>query len=444
MADLSVDVLCAYPINDLYDRNHRLCMYLALGTVLLFPKLKWLKSACLSLVVLYTLGTGFYTLGLYLAPDRLGPSMDIFALNSILVVDTYAMAAVVFLRPSTIKGKRSWAVVTRMFIWLWGSFYLSGWVKNSFEKNITSKLTTVNCSPDNSTISGNTFSAGQGLACQNPCSAHHTAIVWGTLGAASKTFSRYSRPDISTSELLVVITSAIVLTSTLWLNFFTSPQTTRNAVFAIFTRFRSESRGLRSALAKAIALLWYTWSYLCLLVVAIAFPGVIWIQEKLLQRYPVANTMCLVKQYLPWVIGMIVGVLKVAAIRRRRKEAAKVRSSRRSRLNKALASLRAQMEKAGLSANQISADTFLSDATAAASPKQAESAKTAASGETSEAPKAFKFPITKVRKIDGFFDHFKELGEWWVNPTGESEVRNSVPSVDEEKALLKDHYSQQD
>jgi hypothetical protein len=419
-------------------------MYLALSTIFLFPNLKWLKAACLSLVVLYTLATGFYTLGLFLAPDRLGPSMDVFALNGILLVEAYAMAAIVFLRPSTIKGKRRWAVVTRMFIWLWGSFYLSGWVKTSFEKNLIGNLKTVDCSLENSTISGSTFSTGQGLACQNPCSTQHTAVVWGTLDMAGKTFSRYSHPEPSSCELLVVITSVVAATSTLWLNFFTSPQITRNAVFAIFTRFRSESRGIRSALAKTIALLWYTWSYFCLLIVAIAFPSVIWAQERVLKRYPVANTMCLVKQYLPWVIGMIVAVLKVAAVRQRRREAAKVRSSRRTRLNKALASLRAQMDKAGLSAEQISADTFSSDATTAASPGQTVPAEAAVPAQTSEASKTFKFPIVKVRKIDGFFDHFKELGEWWCNPAGEEEVRDSPPSADEEKALLKDRHSQQE
>jgi hypothetical protein len=242
---------------------------------------------------------------------------------------------------------------------------------------------------------------------------------------------------------LVIVTAAIAVTSTLWLNFFTNPQTTRNAVFAIFTRSRGESRGIRSAIAKTIALLWYTWSYFCLLLVAIAFPGVIWVQEEILKRYPVANTMCLAKQYLPWVLGMIVGVLKVAAVRRRRREAAKVRSSRRTRLNKALASLRTQMEKAGLSAQQISADTFSSDG-ATKSPGEGVPADTAAPAETSETPQTFKLPIAQSRKIDGFFDHFKELGQWWVNPAGEEEVRDSLPSMDEEKALLKDHYSQQE
>jgi len=52
--------------------------------------------------------------------------------------------------------------------------------------------------------------------------------------------------------------------------------------------------------------------------------------------------------------------------------------------------------------------------------------------------------ITESRKINGFFDHFGELREWWINPTGEEIVADSLPTVDEEKALLKDHYEQQE
>jgi len=428
-------VICAYPVNDIYNLNHRALYYLALGLIVLGPVHRWLTPAALSIVVLYSLATTFYVGALYIAPNRLGPTLDVFPLHSILLTNTYAMAACVFCRSSMIKGKRRWAMVTRMFIWLWGGFMLAGYVKSSFEKKLTSNLTTVDCS-ENSTLSGNTFSAAQGLTCQNPCSTPgHSAIIWGSLDLAAKTFSAYPRPDLSTCEYLVVVAFSIALSATLWLNFYTSPQTTRNAVFAIFTRSRRDARGIRSTLAKTVALAWYTWSYLCLLMVALALPFVAWVQEELLKRYPVANTMCLVKQFLPWVLGTVVGLCKVVAIRRRRKEAVEARNSRRTRLNNALANLRLQVEQAGLPEQQPSAEQAPSDIT---------TTEQAAPAEKSEPPKTFKMLITKARKINGFFDHFGELREWWTNPTGEEIVADSLPTVDEEKALLKDHYEQQE
>jgi hypothetical protein len=440
MAELqSIDVLCAYPVNDLYNFNHRVLFYVALASVVLLPVHRWLTPAALSLVVLYSFSSVFYVIALFLAPDRLGPTLDIFPLHSILIVDTYAMAFVVFLRSDVIRGKRRWALVTKLFMWLWGSFYLAGYVKSTFEKRLASSVTTVDCRNDSDSLPGKIFSASQGLACQNPCPSHHTPIIWGSLDMATKTFSAFPRPNASTGETLVAITFGIALSATLWLNFFTSPQTTRNTVFAIFTRSRRDSRGLRSALAKAIALFWFTWSYFCLLIVALAFPSVIWLHEEILKRYPVANTMCLIKQYLPWVIGMCIGLMKVTAIRRRRKEVAKVRSDRRTRLSNVLASLQSQIEQAGLVESHQSSATVSGDATITTS-----SEMLSPPAENPQAEKTYKINITEVRKIKGFFDHFYELKEWWVNPTGAETIGDDLPSADEEKALLREHFEQQE
>jgi hypothetical protein len=435
----SIDVLCAYPVNDFYNFNHRILFYIALACVVLLPIHRWLTPAALSLVVLYSFSSVFYVAALFLAPERLGPTLDVFPLHGILIVDTYAIAFVVFLRSDAIRGKRRWALVTRMFMWLWGSFYLAGYVKSTFEKRLASNVTPVECRNDTSFLPGTVFSAGQGLVCQNPCPSHHTPIIWGSLNMASKTFSTFPRPNTSTGDTLVAITFGIALSATLWINFFTSPQTTRNTVFAIFTRSRRDARGLRSALAKIIALFWFTWSYFCLLIVALALPVVAWVQEEILKRYPVANTMCLVKQYLPWFIGMCIGLMKVAAIRRRRKNMAKVRSDRRTRLSNALASLQSQVEKAGLVESQHSSDTGSGNTATTTSAEQAPPP-----AETLQTEKNYRINITKVRKINGFFDHLWELKEWWANPTGIDAVDDDLPSADEEKALLREHFEQQE
>jgi hypothetical protein len=429
MTELSVDVICAYPVSEIYNVQHRAVYYTALAFLVLLPVHRWLTSAALSLVVIYSFATTFYVVGLFLIPSRLGPTLDVYPISSILLVNTYAIATVVFCKPTSIKGKRRWAMVTRLFIWLWGGFMLSNFVKSSFEKKLTSSLTAVDCHSGTSSTLGNVFSAGQGLSCHNPCSAQHAAVVWGTLDGLE--FSAYPRPSLSAYEYLVVIAFGIALSLTLWVNFFTSPQTTRNTVFAIFTRSRRDARGIRSALAKMTALIWFTWSYVALGLVALALPFVAYVQEELLKRYPVANTMCLVKQYLPWAIGIVIALFKVAAVRRKRQEAVKLRAERRTRLSNALATLRLQVEQMDEPEHQSSGPV-------------SRSTNSPPSADKSEAPKTYKIEITKVRKINGFLDHFVELREWWANPAGLEEVHDSPPSVDEEKALLKDHYEQKE
>jgi len=160
-----------------------------------------------------------------------------------------------------------------------------------------------------------------------------------------------------------------------------------------------------------------------MLFVALALPFVAWIQEELLKRYPVAESMCIVKQWAPWLVATLIAVAKFAAIRRWREA-----RDRRRMQKKAHGDLKCLVEHTqDLVENEGS---------------------TCSSEETisEDALPAVEHPIqiTEVRKINGFFDGLRELKEWWVNPIGEQkeEATNNLSTADEEKALLNEHYEQ--
>jgi len=448
----SVSVLCAYPVSDVFDQRHRAAYYVALAIIVLAPIHRWLTPAAFSFVSLYSLFSTFYIVALFVAPTRLGPTLDVFPLHSVLLVNTYALATVVFCRSNLIKGRRGWARCMRMFILLWGGFLMANFTKMSFER-MTKKITRdVPCFTENSASSPvNVFSIGNGLACENPCArssdslVFHPAqdqirpILWGSVDAITKQFKSMPHPSLSTTDYMIVILFGVALSSTLWLNFFTSPQITRNAVFATFARGRTDS-GVRVGIAKVIALTWFIWSYFALLIVAIALPFVAYVQEMLLSRYPTAGNTCIVKQWLPWAIGVCLALVKVAVWRRRRQQCAKIRACRVRRFNNALRQLRCHAEHMPLLPEHQDGTQLPEDSPSqTASSEKSEEPEPAKQSEAST--KKFRIQIAEVRKINGLFDGLRELKAWWVNPSGEQGQQTSnLPSADEEKALLKEHY----
>ncbi|KAF2435417.1 hypothetical protein EJ08DRAFT_337004 [Tothia fuscella] len=449
-ADLGpeVSVLCSYPVSDIYNYQHRYVYYAALAFIALAPKHKWMTPASLALVGVYTIFSILYAVVLFIAPTRVGPTLDIFPIHSILLTNTYAMAAVVFCRSELVRPRRHWARCSRMFAWLSAGFFLATLDKMAFEKLAKKVTKTVQCFADNSTsLPVNPFSVGHGLACQNPCAFNgasslimHPAqdeirpILWGTLDAVTKTFADIPTPNMSTQEHLIVILCAVALSSTLWLNFATSPQITRNTVFAIFTRGRKESR-VRVAIAKVLALAWFGWSWLAMLAIALSLPGVTWVQESLLERYPVAHTMCIGKQWAPWVFAMAVVLLRVAVFRHKRQEAIKSKQARRARMTRVMDSLRMAVESAPL----LPAHHPSSDGTIETNFQEE---PVSSIQQTQSTVTKHRIDIVEIRKINGFIDGFVELGEWWNNPHGEEKTDSAqLPSADEEKALLQDHYN---
>ncbi|QDS70629.1 hypothetical protein FKW77_000703 [Venturia effusa] len=435
----SVEVLCALPMSDIYDQNHRAAYYLALGFVVLAPVHRWLTPAALSFVVLYSLFSTLYIFALFIAPTRLGPTLDVFPLHSLLLVNTYALAAVVFCRSSLIRGRRAWVKCMRMFVWQWGGFMVVNWIKMSFEKVARSSVKAVQCHAENTSSPANLFSIGHGFACENPCAtsageliispaqAQIRPVLWGTIDAATKKFTAMPRPELTSTDYAIVILFGIALSSTLWLNFFTSPQITRNAVFATLTHGKADSR-VRVGLAKIAALTWYTWSYLCIATVGLALPFVGYVQEAILSRYPVANNTCIMKQWLPWAFAVALALIRVAAWRRRKADTKAMRACRIRRFNAALRQLQGHGDHMPL-LPEHSTSTSATD-----------TAEVSEKAEVKEAPvQKSHLKIADVRKIDGFMDGVSELKGWWVNPAGNSsdkEADKEFPTADEEKALL--------
>jgi hypothetical protein len=399
-------------------------------------------------VTLYSVFSTVYVGALSIAPSRLGPSLDIFSLNSLFLTNTYALAAAVFCRPDLIKGRRGWMQCIRAFVWLWVGFIAATLAKSSFERFAQKATVEVQCFSENSSSArANIFSIGKGLACENPCAVPETSaayrlqeqltpMVWGSVDSATKAFTKMSIPSLSIGEYVVVITFAIALASTLWINFFTSLQITRNTIFASLTRGKTDSR-VRVFLAKIAAMVWYTWSWFALLLVALATPFISYIQEQLLTRYPVAKNGCLVRQWLPWVIGVALFLVKVAVWRRRREQWSKEKACRIRRFNTALKQLQGNADHAALLPSHNQASQTPSDRVV--TPTESASSTPLASPPPSlQQPKKHRIEIAETRKVSGLKDTLGELKDWWVNPTGVKE--DASATADEEKALLKEHF----
>jgi len=384
-----------------------------------------------------------YVGALSIAPTRLGPSLDIFPLNSLFLTNTYALAAAVFCRPDIIKGKRGWLACVRAFVWLWVGFVTATWAKSSFERFAQDAAVEVQCFAENAANSpANIFSIGDGLACENPCAipasfvAHGfpSPVVWGHLNTATNSFSKMTIPSLSVSEYAVVILFAVALASTLWVNFFTSPQITRNTIFAGLTQGKTDSR-VRVFLAKIAALTWYSWSYFALLLVALAPPVVSWVQEQILVRYPVAQDGCLIRQWLPWVIGVAIFLVKVAVWRRRREAWSKEKACRIRRFNTALRTLQSNAEHTHVLPEHHPIDE---KPTLAATEQSAPPSRPASPVPGLQQTKKHRIEIAETRKVRGLKDTAVELKEWWCNPLGVKD--DDSAAADEEKALLKDHF----
>lgn len=299
----------------------------------------------------------------------------------------------------------------------------------------------VQCHVENTSSSVNMFSIGHGFACENPCASSASGLIvspaqaqirpilWGSIDAATKQFTAMPHPDLTCTDYAVVILFGIALSSTLWLNFFTSPQVTRNAVFAALTRGKTNS-SVRVGLAKTAALAWYSWSYFAIVIVGLALPFVGYLQEVILKRYPVAKDTCIMKQWLPWAFAVAFALIRLAAWRRRKADTKAMRASRIRRFGAALRQLQSHGDQVPLL------------------PEHANNAPDAKIAEESEktdvkepAAKRNHLNIADTRKIDGLIDGVHELKDWWVNPVGNSsdehmDANNEFPSADEEKALL--------
>jgi hypothetical protein len=142
------------------------------------------------------------------------------------------------------------------------------------------------------------------------------------------------------------------------------------------------------------------------------------------------------KQWLPWVAGMGLVVLKVAARRRRRQAAHKEKQVRRERLANALNRIQLSVDDKPvpiLPVNDLG-DVLIQLPTESELPPPQPVAPSAKP----------RIEIAEPRKLNGFLDGIVELSEWWANPHGEASEPSSEDSsaADEEKALLKDHYEQ--
>jgi hypothetical protein len=449
----SVSVLCAYPVSPLYDASHRYFYYACLAVILALPRHKWVTPAAFAFVTLYSVFSTLYVGALAIAPTRLGPSLDIFPLSSLFLTNTYALAAGVFCRTKLIKGKRGWLRCVRSFVWLWIGFITANLTKSMFEKMAQRVAVDVQCyAEDSATAPANIFSIGNGISCENPCaipatSALHriqeqlTPILWGSVDSQTKEFTQMPIPSLTTKEYAVVILFAVALASTLWLNFFTSPQITRNTIFAALTRGKTDSR-VRVSMAKIAALVWFGWSYFTLLLVALAVPFISYVQEKILAKYPVEKTslcaMAIARQWLPWIVAVAVFMIKIAFWRRRREAMSKEKACRIRRFNTALRQLQASTDQVSLlPGHHIHHESQAGKGCAAEIREPSPSVP--------QETVKHSFSINEPRKVDGVTDTLGELKDWWKDPAGtpvHSQDENS-PAADEEKALLGEHFEEE-
>ena len=450
----TVTVVCAYEVSAQFDFNHRLAYYLSILFLLIAPVHRILTPLVSSFVVLYGLFNVVYAGGLAALSTRLGPSLDIYPLHAILLVSTYAFATLIFCRTNAIKGKRAWGAVMRWFFIMWAGFVLANTGKDLFEKRTAkSMMAEVECRPLAGTHCGERhFFVNNALACRNPCSAPKTGditlpgqallkpVVWGTVynvGATMK-FAPRARPDLAWSEMAIIVLFGIALSLTLWLNFFTNPRLTRNTVFSLFGRRGASA--IRNSVAKMVAFTWFAWSYLALLLVALALPAVVGVQEVLLRAYPVSRS-CNMRAWLPWIVGMALCTALYAGVRKRVARFWQQRQRRVEKMQAALADVKVRSEEPGTAAElKTAVDALLVQAD-----KYKRFVRRCA-GKVEEHCKIAD-GIVEPRKVDGFRDALQELHEWWADPLGEMQYQQldaKIPAADEEKALLAERYADEE
>lgn len=181
---------------------------------------------------------------------------------------------------------------------------------------------------------------------------------------------------------------------------------------------------------------WYTWSYFALLLVALACPFVSYVQEQILVRYPVEKNSCLMKQWLPWVVGVAIFLVKIAVWRKKREAWSKEKACRIRRFNTALRTLQGGNEAAHLLPEHH--HQHVDEKTAPVVTEQAMTPSRPATPVPGlQQAKKHRIEIAETRKVRGFKDTAVELKEWWKNPMG---TKEEASTADEEKALLKGHY----
>jgi len=155
-------------------------------------------------------------------------------------------------------------------------------------------------------------------------------------------------------------------------------------------------------------------------------------------RYPVAQSSCLVKQWLPWIIGVAIFLIKIAAHRRRREVLSKEKACRIRRFNTALRTLQGSTEHAEL----LPEHRALGEKTVPIEVEQATPASRPITPVSGLQPgKKYRIDIVEPRNVHGLKDTFVELKEWWYNPTGVNATNEEHATADPEKALLlKGHY----
>jgi hypothetical protein len=447
-----VNVVCAYEVSSHFDFNHRLAYYLSILFILTAPSHRVLTPLVCSFIVLYGAYNVVYAIGLTAMPMRLGPSLDIFPLHSLLLSTTYAFSALVFCRKHTVKSRKQWGVLMRGFFIFWTGFVVANFGKDHFEKKVAKRMMAevTECkSVSETTIGDGFFAVSEDIACLNPCASPSTVsgimlpgqsnlkpILWGRLfktGEALK-FSPKQLGDLTLNEVIIVVLFGIALSLTLWVNFYTSPRITRNTVFSIFGRRGASSA--RNGLAKLTALAWFTWSYFAIMLVAAALPFVVSVQEILLRDYPVART-CSMKAWLPWVLGMALFTTMFLRLRTKIRSFIKARQNRVKKLNSALEEMKAVVET---SENTKLKETFETVTTQLE--KLQKFAKRCAGAV--EPPAELPTGVAEPREVKSFCDGLRELGEWWTQPFGGETHATPLPSADEEKALLAAHYADEE
>lgn len=160
-----------------------------------------------------------------------------------------------------------------------------------------------------------------------------------------------------------------------------------------------------------------------------------YVQEKLMVRYPVAESSCLVKQWLPWIIGVAIFLIKIAAHRRRRELLSQEKACRIRRFNTALRTLQGSTEHAEL----LPEHRVVDGKTIPIEIEQTDQASRPVTPVPELRPgKTHRIDIVEPRSVHGLKDTLVELKEWWCNPTGANVDATSeeTSTADPEKALL--------
>ena len=426
---VTVAAICAHEVSSNFDVYHRVAFYASILYLFIAPRHRILDPFAYAYFLLYGAFSVVYGIALYLAPDRLGPSLDVYPTLGSSGICMIGAMTLAYCRPGRIPGAKGWVLFGYAIKAAWLGVTVGSWARDGFVKHtVKAMMVEMQCTAAAGDLgsSGRLFFPGGGLACRDPCAPANASgvgqavlkpILWGSLCEADGAPTSFCPKSTTISGLswtgLVCVVVFLAAAATDQLNFWNNARVTRNLVYYLFGGHGASAA--RRGIAKGLAALWFAWSYVSLATAVFLLVTGVAAQELGLTDYPAAATSSW-KGALLWIAGTVVVAVALVSHGESKGQAEVIDTASPEKvellkqLGEIVGKLKAEEDKAN------------------AKPKRGFA--------LDDIHIAVDF--TQPRAVAGFWDAVDELGEWWNDPVDSDYLaaRSMLDCGAEEKRML--------